>query len=335
MIDAATELPPRPEPAKAPTPIAQVELSVPERMKAGYIGEAFNSNRMTGIPEKNDGARGFLATRLASTIKAEPPEPNGWVCLYGDLDQLKVVNDRFGRDAGDRYIKWGVTTALTTLSERVPFSQKALIIPVRQGDAADEISVWMFRLSPEELAQVKKLVDDGQFPSDEIQMSDGKASVFEFSSSYGVVTSADPELQADIDAAREYMKGEDKVPWDLFNKIEQVASKFALEEKIAKELTRIPITELFQPNHIDEFIGLLTSDFGGGRISADVLEILLKLQSIKAVSSVAPEQYKAMLAKIGVDDDDLEAKVNAAPTAKEKTEILVGRFQDLFGKVED
>lgn len=330
MVDIGAEVQPvRPKTFHEPILIDSIKPSVPDFFKKITQGEPFRINNLTSIPEKDDFARNELVRRLTDVICGK--DPDGWACIYGDIDQLKVVNERFGRSVGDRYITWGTASLLDGIAN-IPFSPDVTALPVRDSHAADETEVWLFGLTPDETKKLKETVED--FSSQRVMLPDGFT--VEFSSSYGFVTSENPRLATFIADTKDHLaKNKDAKAYDLFTKVEEQASDLAREEKLAKELTRLPVELLFESNHIDEFIMLITSDFGGGRVSSHMLELLLKLQSIKAVSSIAPNEYQAMLERVGLEKKSIEDRIRSVGSAEEKIDMMVKMFQDLFGRLDD
>lgn len=338
MVDTIGEQPKAGQEQAGPIPLSEInQKKVPARFKVKTQGEAAYqvTDPHSGLPVKNDAARFDLVNQLGITMRRKgDEEATGWACVYCDIDQLKLVNDRFGRDVGDAYIKWGATVPLEKLDEAIQLSDQAYAIPIRSGDRADEIVIWYFGVTSDEIGELRIFVEEHGVPDQEVLMPDKQAHTF--SSSMGFVSSENPRLKDKIEKTSQWVKEDiSNKPFELHTDVENLAANFASEEKIAKDLDRIPIEQLFEPNHIDKFIQLITSDFGGGRVSAHILELLLKLQSIKAASTIAPEKYQLLLEKVGVNKEEIEDNIRNATSAKEKTEIMVHVFQDLFGNVEE
>ncbi len=287
-----------------------------------------HDNKLTHLPLNQDGARKFAMQEFAK--RQASPEKGSSMLVYSDLDQLKRVNDLDSKEAGNHYIKWGAADLINRLNAaitspgRAGFGQDPQIVSMRAGHAADETIVWLFGLSPEEEARVKAELAQFSVGVDVLLDTATGPEPFHASSSVGFVSTSDEWFKENIEPGIHYT--------EAVQMMEQHCDNMAKEEKIAKELEKLPIKQLFEPRNLDEFIKMMTVKFGGGRISQHLLEILLQMQSIKAVASVAPEQYQIMLERLGVTKEILSATIALAHTPREKIEAMIKVFRGLFGE---
>lgn len=282
--------------------------------------EARSIDRLTGLPVLNDEVRNILIGELSQCVRN-----NGkWACINVDADLLKTANDKpeLGRSFGDEYIRWETATVTDALI-KIPFSDETTIRVIRPTRAADEIIVWFFNLSDEDMKkipQVQKLIGIS-IPIPELS--------FNFSLSTGLLTSDDPTIKDSlVDSQQWLLSRPEAQAFKLFQRIEDKTGELAKIEKIAKDLYRLPLEELIKQENISSLITIMKNNLGGSRISGHLLELILKLQSVQTIrllnGHLDKETYRKMLIDLGVD-------VNLLNNIK-SPEQLVNIFRDLFGE---
>lgn len=279
-------------------------------------------DRLTNLPILNNETRNVLVGELSQCVK----ENKQWACLNTDADQLKTANDKpgLGRDFGDEYIKWSAAT-VTEVLENASFSDEATIRIVRPSHAADEVIVWFFNLTDEDIKKIPKIQEQIEIPVPIPELS------FTFSLSSGLLSSDDPSVKKSQDATQKWLLSDSKVQaFNLFQQIENITDELTKIAKISKDLSRSPLKDLFQQENITALISVMKNNLGGSRISERLLEIILQLQSVHTIRLLKKhlnyETYEKMLLDLGVDSESLNNV--------QSSEALVDLFRGLFGSSE-
>ncbi len=274
-------------------------------------------DNLTGLPILNNETRKVLIGEFSECIKN-----NGkWACINIDADQLKTANTKYGRSFGDEYINWEV--AITTKAiEDATLSNTATVRVVRPTHAADEVIVWFFNLSEDDMQKMQKLQKSIGITVPIPDLS------FTFSLSTGLLKSDDLSIQKSLSETQEWLKTDpNRSAFDFFQMIEDQTDEQAKLEKISKDLYRLPLAELMKEQNISLLIEIMKKNLGGSRISGHLLELILKLQSIQTVrllgNKVDNATYISMLQELGVEEADLNNV--------ESPEALVQLFRNLFG----
>lgn len=282
--------------------------------------ESRQVDRLTSLPLLNNETRKVLVGELSQCIKNNKK----WACLNTDADQLKTANDRLelGRNFGDEYIKWGAATVTDAL-EKTSFSDGTIIRMVRPSHAADEVIVWFFNLTDEDIKKIPNIQESIEIPIPISELS------FTFSLSSGLLSSNDHLVKESLDTTREWLSSKSKAQaFDLFQQIEERTDEITKMEKISKDLSRLSLQDLLRQKNISALITVMKNNLGGSRISNHLLEIILQLQSISTIrllhNKLDDQTYKKMLEGLGVKPDDLNNV--------ESPEALVELFRDLFGE---
>lgn len=280
--------------------------------------EVRTTDRLTGLPILNNETRNILVNDFSNAIKNN----SRWACLYADADQLKTANAKYGRGFGDVYIKWESSLVTHTI-DNLHFSEGAIIRVVRPTHAADEIIIWFFDLQEEDLKETHKLQEliSQQKRIDKLD--------FTFSLSSGLLMSDDKAIETNIQNTKKWLlENPEKHAFDLFQQVEDKLEEQAKVEKIARDLSRLPLPKLLEQNNINALIGIMRKNLGGTRISEDLLELILKLQSIQTIrllkNQINYSTYVAMLRELGVGEDHLDNITTP--------DVLVELFRDLFGQ---
>ncbi|MEK7109787.1 MAG: diguanylate cyclase [Patescibacteria group bacterium] len=278
-------------------------------------------DRLTGLPILNSETRNILVGELSQCIKNNAK----WACLYMDADQLKTANDRHGRSFGDAYINWETTTTIDTL-EKASLTDKTTVRMVRPSHAADEVIIWFFNLTDEDMQKIHKIQESVGTPVSIPELS------FTFSLSAGLLTSDDYAIKDSLNNTQKYLLSDPKTqPFELFQVIEEKTEELAKVEKIAKDLHRLPLAELMQQKNISALITVMKNNLGGSRISEHLLELILKLQSIQTIrllgNHIDNKIYREMLTGLGVKAEDLNNV--------ESPNKLISLFRNLFGEIDE
>lgn len=272
---------------------------------------------LTGLPILNNEVRKVIIGEFSECIKN-----NGkWACINIDADQLKTANTKYGRAFGDEYINWEV--AITTKAiEDAALSNTSTVRVVRPTHAADEAIVWFFNLSDDDMQKMQKLQESIGITVPIPELS------FTFSLSTGLIKSDDLSIQKSLSETQKWLKAvPNRSAFDFFQMIEDKTEEQAKLEKISKDLYRLPLADLMKEQNISLLIEIMKNNLGGSRISAHLLELILKLQSIQTVrllgNKVDRTTYISMLQTLGVEEADLNNV--ESPVA------LVNLFKKLFG----
>lgn len=277
-----------------------------------------------GIPVQTNEVRSMMVDHLSEAVKNE----TNWACLIIDIDQLKTANDQYSRSLGDDYLRWLVAQTTQAVS-KANFSDTNNIFVLRRDGSADEVVVWFFGLKGEDLKKTEKIYAEVGQPRP-VETPKGP---FTFSTSAGLIRSdsQDPKVIKAIEDARNFLSANPIKPaFDFFKEVEDMADTITKQEKIAKDLEKIDAVDFLTPNRLNAFTQVLVDQYGGARVSKLLMEILLKLQSVKTVLSLnRPEMrgaYTTMLKEIGVNEED----ITNAHTAND----LIKLFQNLFGSTD-
>ncbi len=276
-------------------------------------------DELTGLYIENDHLRTFLATKLGNCVS------NGkkFACIYSDADNLKKANTQHGRDLGDMVII-DATAHLSQSLEKVGLSDQVKTYFHREKQGADEIVIWLFDLSEEQLTRLKKQFTEVD-SSRTIKNPD-----FTFSTTTVVLDGEDPRLANYYKETANWLTANNsEIPYDFYQKIKNTADFDVKLIKTSKDLVRLPMDQLLTTVNIHKFIEILVSNLGDSRISSQLLEVICKLSSIEGVLSVMgsqeyEQQYKLLLEKLGITKEDL--------TKAKTPKMLLDIFQDLFGK---
>ncbi|MDO9028422.1 MAG: hypothetical protein Q7U68_06140 [Candidatus Roizmanbacteria bacterium] len=141
--------------------------------------------------------------------------------------------------------------------------------------------------------------------------------------------SDDQAIKTDIQNTRKWLlENPEKHAFDLFQQVEDKLEEQAKVEKIARDLSRLPLSELLEQKNINALIEIMRKNLGGTRIDEHLLELILKLQSIQTVrllkDKIDYSTYVAMLRELGVGEDRLDNITSP--------DVIVTLFCDLFGR---
>lgn len=282
--------------------------------------EARSLDRLTGLPILNDETRTILVEEFSQCVK----NSGKWACLNIDADQLKTANDRpeLGRSFGDEYIKWEAATVTDALIKN-PLANGTTVRVVRPTHAADEIIVWFFNLTDENMQKVRDIYELVGVPVSIPELN------FTLSLSAGLLTSDDQVIKGSLSDTKQLLLSDPKAqPYELFQAVEDKTEELSKIEKIAKDLQRLPLEELIQQKNISALITVMKNNLGGSRISGHLLELILKLQSVQTIrlleNHIDAETYRKMLTDLGVEANALN-NVGSPQT-------LVELFRNLFGE---
>jgi GGDEF domain-containing protein len=278
------------------------------------------ADRLTGLPLLNNETRNVLVGELSQCVRNNQK----WACINIDADQLKTANDRhdLGRSFGDEYIKWEAVTVIDAL-EKTSFKDNTAVRLVRPTHAADEVIIWFFNLTDED---IKKISNMQEIIGKSLTLPELS---FTFSLSSGLLTSEDLQIKKSLDTTRGWLLSDPKAQaYDLFQQIEEKTDELTKVEKISKDLLRLPLEDLLQQKNISALITVMKNNLGGSRISEHLLELVLQLQSIHTIrllhKHVDSDTYTHMLVELGVKPEDLNNV--------KSPEVLVNLFRNLFGE---
>lgn len=316
------------------TPEPEIKPTSPWRQKLEAQGVSFNfpegqplvgvlvrRDGKTGLPIEDDPIRKNIASGLSDAIR------NGqkWAFAYVDVDNLKKANDNVERPFGDMVIVYGAAKTAQAV-ESSNLSKDTSVSITRPTDAADETNVWVFNLSDEEQQRMQENIKAAEEP---LELQDPP---FSLSLSSAVITSDDPRIQNELNKAKLWLlQDDDRIAFDFYEEVKNIANKDTILLKTAKDLKRIPHEQMLTAQGVQEIISVLTQEFGNSRISEEALELILKLMSAQAarvvVMSVKNQTaYQHLLEELGVSKEQIEN--NGSP------EKLVDLFKSFFGSEE-
>ena len=303
----------------------EIPLDIPTKYKNTLSSLTENSNltidELTGLPLETDEVRRKVANQLGNCLKAG----KRFAVIYTDADNLKQANTVHSRDLGDMVIKYGAAVASDVI-EKAQFDSKVEVYFYKPTYAADETITWVFGLSDENIKNINKSIDEIK----PIKIDDPN---FVFSTTSLVINSQHPDIAAVVDETTAWLKGnESRIPFDLYQEVEEKADSINHQLKINKDLNRISHEELIEEGNLKEIIKALTQDLGDSRISRELLEVICKLVSVETLKILSQSEelkqgFVNFLANIGVD----EYQLNKAKSSSE----LLALFQELFGKLPD
>jgi hypothetical protein len=302
-----------------------IDFTIPSHILTGT--DIFEKTKIvdekTGLRIENDQLRTHTVTLLSDCIR----NGKNWAVVYSDGDNLKEANN-ISREFGDMAIVYSAAKTIQAI-EKSNLGPNVKIITSRQEDAGDEVVVWLFDVSNQDLQNLYREIDLIQAPTKINNPS------FRLSTSTAVISNDDRRIQAEINNSKPWLLADNsRLAYNLYqHEIMDRAEKDVKLKKIDKDIDRLkdlPENKLLTANNMDTFIKAISETFGNSRISDKVLEILLKLVSAHSaiVMSKNPDcesAYKFLLKGVGIDDKQIESA--------KSTEDLLKIFQGLFGSL--
>lgn len=272
----------------------------------------------TGLVIETDSVRAYIATEFTKAVT------NGkkWIAIYADADNLKHANAQYGRQFGDKVIQYGAAT-VSQIIDRANLSRSVEILATRQDSAGDETSVWCFGVEDDEIERIKQEIKK-RSEGDEVTNPP-----FKFCVTIAAITNDDPRVQEVLQKTKEWARSNSRRPaYQEYQKIVSTLDSDVREIKIAKDLERLPTNGLVEQQGLQETMRLMTTELGDSRISAALLDVLLRLQSVQTVrllgqNSLFREKYLNWLQTVGVDEEELRHL--------KTPEDIRNAFRNLFG----
>lgn len=294
-------------------------------LKEGKGGLQIQKDQLTGLVLENGIARQLVARELGKSVRKGT---SGFFCLYTDVDNLKHANTSHGRQFGDLLILNTAASVTQTLAE-LNLPKSVNIYVLRSTHAADEIIVWGFNLSAEQLEELEKKAGEIE------AVKKSTEPLFNFSSTHALIRSNDlnwdDELEENYYKTKTWLKeDETRVPFELLQMIEEKADTITKQIKINKDINNLDIKTLIDTGGLNKLVKILENDFGNKRISDSVLELICKIVSIQTVRALANspktrENFNEFLTEIGVGEE----RLSQAKTAED----ILSIFKDLFGEL--
>lgn len=226
-------------------------------------------DRLTGIAMESDDIRQTVAERLSACIKEGRP----WAFIHTDEDSLKLANDTYDRKLGDMVIILGAAR-IGTVIENVQLAPQVEVIAARPGDAADEINLWLFGASEDELQRLRVELIAAESP---LQTQDPP---FDFSVTTTVISSSDESIKDMLETAKMWLaENPEKTEYDIYEKVKEKAETIVHLRKIEKDFERIK--NISPEMGVEETIEQISREFGDRRLSRVVLQRLLEIVAKK------------------------------------------------------
>lgn len=247
-----------------------LELTIPPRLKETPLVADLERDRLTGIAKESDEIRRTVAERLSASIREDRP----FAFVHADEDNLKLGNDKYGRLFGDIVIIAGVAR-LGRIIENVQLGQQVEVIMVRPGDSADEVNLWFFGISSEELNRLRQELTAGE---NSMQTEEPP---FSFPVTTAVIASSDESIKERIQTAKSFLeKNPGKTEYNFYAEIKERAETEVHLKKVEKDYTKLK--EISPGMSIEEIIEWMCAQFGDRRISNGVLRRLLEIAAEKS-----------------------------------------------------
>lgn len=248
-------------------------------------------DRLTGIPLLHDHIRSHLMDKFSDAIK----NGKGWLMLTADADNLKKINKRNGRSAGDELIIKS-TSIITKAFDPSSFSKDAEIFAVRHGEGADEVFLLAVNVTPEEIQAARQQQGklESPFPLEKSNL------ICSISSS--IYTSEDEGLQGAIRVHRKLLNEGGGRVYDFYKALEKLEDRDIAFKKLQKELRHhedlIAAGQADEALYLAEQIGTVAEDVGDGRVSSPALEYLLQVHALQG-AQLKTDQIQEVLARNG------------------------------------
>lgn len=263
-------------------------------------------SKMSLVTE-NPSLRKGLAITLTECINTG----RNWAQITVDLDQLKKANTDVGRLFGDAYLRWGAVQVVNILKQNDQGeSLLGKTVLYKEGTTSDEVKLWFFGVSDEELKEIEKLNRRVNKRTQQVRVTGNKNQElkFNFGLSSGLVTSKDREVSKLIDEARS--SSTQPVFWDIFNLINNLSDLESDRHKLAKDLGNFQskITEACAYKDITRLNKWLIDEYGDGRIKSEVLELILEITELAIVDYIAGISIETLnlLKTLNLNKEDLQ-----------------------------
>lgn len=303
----------------------QLEVPLPFKDFSRYPTETTQPDRLTGIATETDAMRLMLIRNLTHCVR----DKKRWGLLYADGDQLKVANDKYSRELGDKFIKWTTAHVATSL-ERLPDHLQKKAILVRPKDGSDEVQVWFFDITDDDIKMI-----------DTIKSYIGQAERkirgpgITFSASTSLIVNGQQDIKEYEEDAQAILERQpDALLGRFYEYIGFKADGKVKEMKLNKELSGLAgftERELGEISDMAAFIAAVRRNYGGKRNSGELLMTVQQINAayfIKALRyKLPPIFYRQFLGHLGLSSQDVMSTATV--------EALLQIYQRVFPKGEN
>lgn len=318
-----------------------IKFDVPPNFRdlSRYAPNTTQADRLTGIATETDAMRTMLIQNLTNCVR----EKKRWAMLYADGDQLKTANDKYNRKLGDFFIKW-TTSHVTSSLEGLPNYLQDKAVVVRPRDSSDEVQVWFFDVSDEDLVKITEVKDKIGKTEKKLR---GPGITFSVSTSllhsgHEDIGNYEAEWRAVLAEKPDALLG--KFYEFIGFKGDEIVKEMKLNKELF-ELSGFTQRQLTQATDMQAFIEAVRRHYGGKRNSGELLKTVQQMNTIYFIKSLERRLpgmlYRNILKYLGLTAEEIQSANTVSallsiysklfPSDRQKSQMqqLASRLQEL------